>query len=81
MAPALKNGQQVIAEKFSYLFLNPEIGDIVILKNPDNINIVKRITKKESDNYFVEGDNRGKSIDSRNFGPIEKNKILAKVIY
>ena len=80
MVPALKNGQQVIAEKLSYLFLNPKIDDIVILKNPDNINIIKRVTKKEGNNYFVEGDNGDESSDSRNFGPVQKNKILAKVI-
>ena len=80
MLPILKNGQQVIVEKFSYLFFNPKINDIVILKNPDNINIIKRITKKEGNSYFVEGDNAKESADSRKFGFIQKKEILGKVI-
>ena len=81
MLPTLKNGQQIIAEKISCRFLNPKIGDIIILKNSSNINLVKRITKKDGGNYFIEGDNKEKSTDSKNFGPIQKNDILAKIIY
>lgn len=33
------------------------------------------------DQYFVLGDNRGKSSDSRNFGPIVKSNIDGKVFY
>lgn len=34
-----------------------------------------------SDEYFVLGDNRIKSSDSRIFGPINENKIIGKVIF
>lgn len=40
-----------------------------------------RSFKIEDDNYFVLGDNREKSLDSRSFGVVAKERILGKVIY
>jgi len=82
MSPALVDGQHVIGESLTYRFRDPEIGEMIILKCPDNeMNLIKRITKSDGGNYFVEGDNKNQSRDSRNFGLIQKNKILAKIIY
>lgn len=35
----------------------------------------------QADQYFVMGDNRISSVDSRNFGPVSKNNITAKVLF
>jgi len=34
----------------------------------------------KADEYFVLGDNRGDSYDSRNFGPVTKGEIAGRVI-
>ncbi|MBI3046647.1 MAG: S26 family signal peptidase [Candidatus Harrisonbacteria bacterium] len=80
MLPALKDSQYVIAEKFSQLFFNFRIGDVAIIKLAGGKKIVKRITAKIGDNYFVEGDNKAYSADSRHFGFIPRSDILSRVI-
>ena len=122
MYPTLKNGQILIAKKYSQLVK----GDIVIAKNDFDETIIKRITYLpgeyyyffySSDNvdanyqliydnsyksisdfkvgnvdkllieskvpinrYYITGDNKGNSDDSRRFGTVQKRDILYKVI-
>lgn len=70
----------VLVSKFSYIFGEPQIGDIVVLKFKKRY-IIKRIAKKEQNKYFVLGDNLEESIDSRKFGWISKKDIVGKVIW
>ncbi len=82
MSPTLTDGRYVIGESLSYKFRNPKIGDLAVFKSPDgDMNLIKRITKNNGGNYFVEGDNKMHSHDSRDFGPISKNRIVARIIY
>ena len=46
----------------------------------NNKYLVKRITKVDGEKYFVSGDNKNDSLDSREFGWISKGDILGKVI-
>ena len=79
MLPAVKSGDYLIVENFTYKFREPKEGEIAVLNKFGRI-LVKRIVKKSEDGYFVEGDNKNFSTDSRNFGFVEKNYILGKVI-
>ena len=68
-----------------------EIGDIVVFNSPGDNNtlLVKRITKiystkitlngKLQNHYFMEGDNKDNSTDSRSFGYIPESAIVGKV--
>lgn len=129
MQPNFHNKDYLIVNEISYRFTEPERGEVIVLKNPDNPKqfFIKRIValpgetikiengnvyiKKvgadnfaqinetnylpedlktfgsadpiqlKSDQYFVMGDNRGNSRDSRVFGPLKRNLIIGKVLF
>lgn len=80
MEPLIKNGNTVLVSGILYFFKKPKVNDVVALSFNGKI-IIKRITKEEKGNYFIEGDNKKDSLDSRKFGMISKDKILGKVIF
>ncbi|MCL5438662.1 MAG: S26 family signal peptidase [Patescibacteria group bacterium] len=85
MIPLIKNGQTVLISKFSYIFKNPKIGDVVVLRNPekklkDKKYIIKKINKIYGGKYFVVGMNLKESTDSRSFGLVAKKEIIGKVL-
>lgn len=82
MEPVFREGEYVLAETLSYLFKNPAIGELVIAESPiDGRKLLKRIVEIRGNSYFLEGDNKVHSADSRDFGAVKKDEILAKVWY
>lgn len=80
MEPTLKPGQTVLVSSISYLLTRPKVGDIVVVKNPNQDLILKRIAKEKKGKFFVSGDNPRDSTDSRTFGTVERNQVIGKVI-
>ena len=81
MSPTIAAGEYVLVNRLAFLFGSPQIGHIVALHDPrDGKILIKRITKKSGTRYFVQGDNKNSSTDSRVFGMIERNDIIGKVI-
>lgn len=80
MEPELKNGKSVLVSGIIYWFKKPKIGDIVAVRKEEKV-FVKRITKIKEKEYFLEGDNKQDSLDSREFGFILRENIIGKVIY
>jgi nickel-type superoxide dismutase maturation protease len=80
MEPAIKNHETVLVSGTFYWFKKPQIGDIVAVREAGEI-LVKRVTKLKEDKYFLEGDNKEDSLDSRKFGFIARQKIIGKVFY
>lgn len=81
MLPTLKEGQDVLVWCWFY---TPRVGDIVIVqsaKGKVQREIIKRIVKIDRQRFYIEGDNKDESTDSREFGPIKKEQIIGKVIY
>ncbi len=85
MKPALLPGDTIFVSNLPYLFYNPHIDDIVVVKRhitaSANQYFIKRIKKIARKSYFVVGDNQQESIDSRQFGWIAKKDIVGKVVY
>lgn len=123
MSNTIKAGDRVIGLRLAYLFSEPERGDIIIFKFPDNEeeNYIKRIIGLPGDTveirsgilyindevykeyylrepmrvasygpyevpedcYFVLGDNRNDSVDSRfwNNKYVHKSKIIGKALF
>ncbi len=95
MLPTLQDKQIIFVNKTAYWKNAPQNGDIVIVREPiDNVQVVKRIVGTpgaaitiedktfilKEDEYYIEGDNRDNSIDSRAYGPIRSERIIGKVI-
>jgi len=80
MEPNLKENDLVLISNIVYIYKDPEINDIVAFKLNGKI-LVKRIIKIKDTRYFLQGDNKDDSFDSRSFGSVSKKEILGKLIY
>lgn len=79
MEPSLSSGQLLVIVK---LFQSLKKGEIVVLKDPrTRCLLVKRIQEINNNTYYVVGDNKKESTDSRDFGWITRKDIIGKVIY
>ncbi len=125
MEPNFHDFDYLIVNEISYRFHGPQRGDVIVFRNPNNLNqrFIKRViglpnetviikngqviiqkndhsfileepylpkgTKTpgslevhlKDDEYFVLGDNRASSLDSRFFGPVSGNLIIGKAAF
>jgi nickel-type superoxide dismutase maturation protease len=81
MAPRLRPGALVVAEPLDgAAVLRP--GDVVVARRPDRpqLDIIKRIQSIDAaGTIFLVGDNPAASTDSRDFGTVRREQILARV--
>lgn len=79
MAPTLENGASVLigpAKQF-------RAGDIVLANHPyqKSVKILKRIESiTREGSYFLVGDNKAESTDSRTFGAIPAKELIGKAV-
>jgi SOS-response transcriptional repressor LexA len=76
MAPTLREGQIVVGRRTNQL----EPGDVVIVSH-DGIEKIKRIERRQGELIYLLGDNPSASTDSRNFGWVQAQAIVAKVVW
>ena len=81
MAPRLPSGSLIVARPIDEA-TRLQIGDVVVARRPDrpDLEIVKRIQAIDPQGaFFLAGDNPTSSTDSRQFGPVMRRQILARV--
>jgi phage repressor protein C with HTH and peptisase S24 domain len=76
MAPTLRAGQVIVGQQTRKL----RPGDVVIVLH-NGLEKVKRIAKQQSDFVYLLGDNAAISTDSRDFGWVPTETIIAKVVW
>lgn len=76
MKPTLREGQIVVAFKNK----NIKLRSLVIVKTKDR-EIIKRVAKIKGQKVYVLGDNPAHSKDSRDFGWIAIDDVIATVIW
>ncbi len=79
MSPTLKQGDRIFINRKA----EPKSGDIVLFRHPykKNVKAVKRLAQiTEDGKYYVLGDNKFESNDSRSFGAIPAKDILGVAV-
>ena len=80
MEPAIKYGNFVLVSSIPYYFSSPNKRDIVAFNHKGKV-LIKRIVRIQNEDFYLEGDNKNDSLDSRSFGKVKKSDILGKIIY
>ncbi len=79
MAPKFSDNDSVLVSSIPFMFGKPKKGDVVVFEKYNRL-YIKRIKKIKDEKYFLIGDNKKDSQDSRRFGLVKREQIKGKVI-
>jgi len=82
MEPTYHEGDRIIAIRYGVLCA-PKAGDVAIVRDPrDGRLLLKRLVRTEPDGrFYAAGDNERASTDSKEFGALSRERIVAKVLW
>lgn len=78
MEPTLVEGEYLSCNTSRKAKKAIKVGDIIVFKR-DGYAVIKRVTKIFRNAYFVIGDNKKHSIDSRQYGSISYKDVIGVV--
>lgn len=81
MYPTYKDGEFLLASRLYKL----KVGDVVVFMPPSTSHsevefVIKRVCEIKDSKLFFMGDNRDDSYDSRDYGYVDRSRLIAKVI-
>jgi signal peptidase I len=81
LAPEFQGGDFVLISKIPFLFSPPSPGDVIAFRQPGYGILIKRIQQVTPDGLLDVTGSHPDSIDSRVFGPVNREDMLGKVIW
>lgn len=58
----------------------PRVGGLAVVRLPDGVVAVKRVTRREPEGWWVERDNPAEGVDSWSVGAIPEQDVVARVL-
>ncbi len=82
MEPSYHEGERVLVDTLLWHITGLQVGDVVVFRDPKLAIDIKRVsdTPAEAGTYYLLGDNRSHSTDSREWGSIPSSYILGRVV-
>jgi SOS-response transcriptional repressor LexA len=76
MEPTLRDGDRLLVRHGA----TPRVGRLAVVRLPDGVVAVKRVTRREDGGWWVERDNPAVGVDSWTVGAIPDTAVLARVV-
>lgn len=76
MAPTLRAGDRLLVRHG----VAPVVGRLAVVRLPDGVVAVKRVTRREDGGWWVERDNPAEGVDSWAVGAIPDDDVVARVV-
>lgn len=76
MLPTLRDGDRLLVVHG----VPPRLGRLAVVRLPDGVLAVKRVTRREPEGWWVERDNPAEGVDSWAVGAVPDGDVLARVL-
>ncbi len=81
LAPRFREGDYVVISRIPLLFRRPAVGDVVVFKQHEYGQLIKRVERIRPDGSLVVRGDDIDSLDSRRFGPVQAAAVEGVVIW
>ena len=76
MLPTLREGDRLLVVHGA----SPRLGRLAVVRLPDGVLAVKRVTRREPGGWWVERDNPAEGLDSWTLGAVPEPDVVARVL-
>ncbi len=76
MQPTLRDGDRLLVRHGA----TPKVGDLAVVRLPEGVVAIKRVTRREPGGWWVERDNPEEGVDSWSIGAVPDADLVAVAI-